>query len=511
MSKFNSAKVSSTATTNLAGGSAYKESAKLELASLLVTSFLSGDKAYEKEADTIKRLEKLYEKMNTEDKKFFAQAAIYARDKFRLRSISHLCASLIGEGISAGNYDKEDKAWIANFFSKVVMRGDDITEIISAYKSRPNCYKSKKGRIQIPEAMKSGLSKALGRMDEYQLAKYRGSNKETSLIDAVRMLHAKATDKNKTGLEKLVKGTLRSTETWEAKQSAAGQVAADVTDKEEKAKAVAQAQSEAWEDFVNKGDKIEYMALLRNLRNIEEKASEETFKKALAIIRDPKKVLSSKQLPFRFLTAMKQMMHSRAAVSALSDALEISVSNCPELPGKTAILVDISGSMSTKCSSVGCASVSEVAGIFAASLYKKNEDAEIVLFGSKGWYLKANPKDSIETIAENCHCRYAWTCMGAGFEILNRAYDRIIVLSDMQSWVDPQYAKDTKDAFRKYAKKYNPNVKLYSFDLAGMGTLQFPERNVFTIAGLSEHVFDIMAKMEEDKRYMIHEIEAIEL
>ena len=56
MSKFNSAKVSSTATTNLAGGSAYKESAKLELASLLVTSFLSGDKAYEKEADTIKRL-----------------------------------------------------------------------------------------------------------------------------------------------------------------------------------------------------------------------------------------------------------------------------------------------------------------------------------------------------------------------------------------------------------------------------------------------------------------------
>ena len=180
MSKFNSAKVSSTATTNLAGGSAYKESPKLELASLLVTSFLSGDKAYEKEAGTIRRLEKLYEKMNTEDKQFFAKAAIYARDKFRLRSISHLCASLIGEGVAKGLYDEADKKWIANFFSKVVMRGDDITEIISAYKSRPECYRSKKGRIQVPEVMKAGLSEAFGRMDEYQLAKYRGDKKDTS-------------------------------------------------------------------------------------------------------------------------------------------------------------------------------------------------------------------------------------------------------------------------------------------------------------------------------------------
>ena len=37
------------------------------------------------------------------------------------------------------------------------------------------------------------------------------------------------------------------------------------------------------------------------------------------------------------------------------------------------------------------------------------------------------------------------------------------------------------------------------------------ERNVFAIAGVSEHAFDIMSKMEEDKQYMIHEIEAIEL
>ena len=511
MSKFNSQKISSTATVNLAGGSAYKESTKLELASLLVTSFISGDKAYEKESDTIARVKKLYDALNDEDKQFFAKAAIYARDKFRLRSISHLCASLIGEGVAKGLYNEADKKWIANFFSKVVMRGDDITEIISAYKSRPECYRSKKGRIQVPEVMKAGLSEAFGRMDEYQLAKYRGDNKDTSLVDAAVMVHAKATDKNRIGLEKLIKGTLRNTDTWEAKQTKAGQAASEIKDEAKKAEVVAEAQKEAWEDFVNKGDKIEYMALLRNLRNIKEKASEETYKKALDIIRDPKKVLSSKQLPFRFLVAMQQLSSDKAAVKALSEALEISVSNCPELPGKTAICVDISGSMSTRCTSLGSVQVTDVAGIFAGALYKKNEDADIILFGSKGHYLKANPLDSLATIAEKCHCRNAWTSMGAAFEIMNRAYDRIIILSDMQSWVDPAFSRDTKTAFRKYAKKFNPDVKLYSFDLAGMGTLQFPERNVFAIAGVSERAFDIMSKMEEDKQYMIHEIEAIEL
>ena len=104
--------------------------------------------------------------------------------------------------------------------------------------------------------------------------------------------------------------------------------------------------------------------------------------------------------------------------------------------------------------------------------------------------------------------------MGVAFSALKESYDRIIILSDMQSWMETYSywnSGSTKDYFNAYAKKYNPNVRLYSFDLAGNGTLQFPERNVFTIAGLSEHTFEIMGKMEEDKSYLVHEIEAIEL
>ena len=515
MSKFNSKKTNTTKTTNLAGGVAYKESNKLALASLLVTSFLT-DKAYESEQQITKRLETLYKELLKEDKTFFAKASIYARDKFRLRSISHLASAILGEGLTDNQYSDEDKKWLVNYFNKIVMRGDDITEIISAYKSRPNAYVSKAGRIQLPMVMKHGFSKAMGKMDSYQFAKYKCENRETSMIDAVRMTHAEATDKNREALAQLVAGTLKNTETWEAKQSSAGKAGADATSKEEKQAAVAEAKKEAWSEFVAKGDKIEYMALLRNLRNILEQADESTIKKALELVQKPELVNRSKQLPFRFLTAMvelKQATNRRDVYTALDNALELSVDNCPVFPGRTAILVDVSGSMDCSCSTCGRAQVTTVAGIFAGALYKKN-DSDIILFGSTARKCDVNPNDSIATIAKACLCRNEGTNMGAAFDALKESYDRIIILSDMQSWMETHSywsSGSTKDYFNAYAKKYNPNVRLYSFDLAGNGTLQFPERNVFTIAGLSEHTFEIMGKMEEDKSYLVHEIEAIEL
>lgn len=510
MSKFNTVKVPDNITTNLAGGKAYKQSTKLALASLLITSFLC-DKAYETEANIIKRLEKYYKELD--DKKFFAKAAIYARDKFRLRSISHLAAAIVGEGVATGNYSEEDKKWLKNFFSKIVMRGDDTTEIISAYKARPNAYKNKAGRVQLTNVMKKGFSEAIGRMDAYQLAKYRSDKKETSLVDVVRMCHAKPTTRNGVGLAKLIKGTLKNTETWEAKQTAAGQVGADSATAEERTEQVKAAKKEAWAEFVAKGDKIEYMALLRNLRNILLEADMDTVNKAVELVQKPELVKKGKQLPFRYLTALMAIapLGHRGAIEALSKALEISVDNVPELPGDTAILVDVSGSMACACQTCGGVRVDHVAGIFAGALFKKNKGAQIVLFGSHGRFYHANPLDSIASISKGCEARSEGTYMAAGFGTLKKSYDRIIVLSDMQTWMERGYGMETREEFKKYAKKYNPNVKLYSFDLAGNGTMQFPEENVFCIAGLSEHAFDVMSKMEEDKAYMIHEIEAIEL
>ncbi len=47
---------------------------------------------------------------------------------------------------------------------------------------------------------------------------------------------------------------------------------------------------------------------------------------------------------------------------------------------------------------------------------------------------------------------------------------------------------------------------MYSIDLAGYGTLQVPEKDVYCLAGFSEKIFDIMKYIEEDKDALLEAI-----
>jgi hypothetical protein len=78
----------------------------------------------------------------------------------------------------------------------------------------------------------------------------------------------------------------------------------------------------------------------------------------------------------------------------------------------------------------------------------------------------------------------------------------------MQGWVG--YTSPSAE-FNQYKKKFSANPFVYSWDLAGYGTLQFPEQNVFAMAGFSDKVFDIMKLMETDKQALYNEIKSIKL
>lgn len=58
---------------------------------------------------------------------------------------------------------------------------------------------------------------------------------------------------------------------------------------------------------------------------------------------------------------------------------------------------------------------------------------------------------------------------------------------------------------------YRPHCKMYSIDLAGYGTLQVPEKDVYCLAGFSEKIFDLMKFFEEDKDALVNTIKAIEM
>ena len=247
MSKFNTTvPKSKTLTENLAGGQAYSQSNELALVSLLLTSFVN-DQFYRNAQSSLDELRKLSEKVK--DKEFVAKAAIFARDRFGMRSITHALAGELTSQLSGAEWGK-------NFYDKVVVRVDDMTEIMSYYLA----YKTSKDSPKFPNALKKGFAKAFDKFDGYQLAKYKGDNKEVKLVDLVNIVHPVPTERNKVALESLVKGELKNTQTWESMLSQAGQMAESEED-------LTKLKADAWGELISTR-KIGYFALLRNLRNI---------------------------------------------------------------------------------------------------------------------------------------------------------------------------------------------------------------------------------------------------
>ncbi|NBQ71097.1 MAG: hypothetical protein EBU46_20605, partial [Nitrosomonadaceae bacterium] len=156
-------------TTNLAGGDAHAMSSRLEVASLLAGSLMSGkneDAAfYESEARRIKRLTDLI----TIDPEFAAKAILWARHEAGLRSVSHIGAAMLASKVKGAS-------WTRAFFENVVKRPDDMCETVAAYRE---LMKSN----YIPNAMKDGFRAAFGKFDEYSMAKYQMKEKDPSLVD----------------------------------------------------------------------------------------------------------------------------------------------------------------------------------------------------------------------------------------------------------------------------------------------------------------------------------------
>lgn len=473
MSRFNEAK-QTTKSENLAGGLSYKQSPELELVSILLTSF-ANDQFYRSANETFTKLISL---VIDSDKEFVAKAAVYARTKFGMRSITHVVASELAQHISG-------KGWAKDFYDAIVYRPDDMMEILSY-------HVTKNGKI--PNSMKKGFAKAFDRFDKYKLAKYRGEGKGFKLIDVVNMVHPVPTGKNAEAINALVKGELKSFDTWESELSKAGQNAEGEVDKAEQKK-------EVWVTLIRE-NKLGYFALLRNLRNIIEQAPE-IITEALEQLVNENDIKKSLVLPFRFLTAYEEIKKLsngkivRDTLVALNKAVDISVNNVPKFDGDTLVVLDESGSMSGKPSTIG--------SLFSAVLIKSN-NADFITFSDNARYRNVNPLDSTITVAGSIKFSSGGTNFHSIFQTANKKYDRVIILSDMQGWI----GYNTPSAsFNEWKKRTGSNPFVYSFDLNSYGSMQFPENNVFCLAGFSEKVFDIMKLMEQDKKALVNEIKKI--
>ena len=479
---------------NHEGAEAFVMTPELELYTAVVTASLS-DKFYEKDDERMDRIVNLIAQV---DPMFVARLAVYTRTQMYLRSVPLL---LLVELAKVHNGDN----LVSRAVAQTVLRADEITELLACYQSR-NPSGNKKKLNKLSHQIQVGLQQAFNHFDEYQFAKYDRGGMEVRLRDALFLVHPKAKDEAQQVIfDKITSKSLAVPYTWETELSALGQT------KVETEEARAEAFRLKWEELIDSG-KVGYMALMRNLRNIlESEVSHEHIEKVCDTLSDAKAVANAKQLPFRYLSAYREVEEivspsTAAVLSALEEAALCSAENIEGFGNDTKVLLacDVSGSM---CCSISPRSTVEYydIGLMLAMMLKNRCKQVISGFFGNSWKTVNLPNSGILANTMNLRRREGEVGYATNGHLViewlinhKEVMDKVMIFTDLQMWDSYGIGNSLKKSWHRY-KAMAPNAKLYLFDLAGYGQtpLSLAERDVYLIAGWSDKIFDVLHAIEE--------------
>lgn len=486
-------------TLNEEGGVAFRPDAKMELTLRTVSSLIGEDGFYKPGKDLDQELRNSIHSVAQTDPAFIMKLALFARTKMYLRTAPVVLMGEYAMSVGKGKVPNARK-----YITETIQRADEITELIAYVMAQNKSRKVFKGKI--PQVIKHGIAGAFGKFNEYQFAKYNRDG-EVKLKDALFLCHPKPRDKIAEGVfKRIAEDALEIPDTWEVAISTQGST------------------KEAWENIV---PKMGYMALLRNLRSLLDKQVD--MQPVLKQITDPKEVAKSKQFPYRFVSAYKELQDrsdSGKVLEALADAVELSVQNIPVFTGKTFVTCDISGSMDSTPSEKSKIKMNEIGCLFGAIMHKKSEDSIVSVFATDHVPVSLSSRDSLFTNMDKMLRQETNGCGTDAYKAMNwlvdnKVYvDRIVLFSDMQC-----YSGEAKSIYRynstqniyaglvKYRQTVNPNVFVYSFDLAHYGTTQFPQDDprVCLAGGFSDKILSFIPMFERSRADMLAEIESISI
>src|SRR5271166_779791 len=254
---------------------------------------------------------RIAEAAKTVSPRVLADLAYEARGKFNLRHVPLLLLALLaGRGVKDG--------LVGDAIAATIQRADELAEFLTIY-AKVNGVAPGALKPKLSAQVKKGLAAAFTKFDAYQLAKYDRAG-AVRLRDALFLCHAKPKDDEQGALWKqLIAGELTSPDTWEVALSGGAD------------------KKETFERLLREGN-LGYLALLRNLRNMTQAGCDDALIREAILARKG----AQRVLPFRYIAAARACPQMEPA---LDQALVASISAMPALRGKTAILVDVSGSM----------------------------------------------------------------------------------------------------------------------------------------------------------------------
>ncbi|MNI50321.1 hypothetical protein D3C73_1049750 [compost metagenome] len=218
---------------------------------------------------------------------------------------------------------------------------------------------------------------------------------------------------------------------------------------------------------------------------------------------DKQALQKARILPFRFATAFRQVEHPDLK-DALRQAVELTFDNLPELGGRTAIFLDISGSMDGEYLQIG--------SVFALAMYKKTQGNSLFwLFDTEVTDAKPSRYDSILTQSERIKS-YGGTDTGAPVRQLiaqGEKVDQIIIITDeQQNSGSPFY-----EQLKVYRSRVNRDTKAFIVDIAPYRHAMVPEQDnqTFYIYGWSDTVLSYIAQSVQGYRTMTERVMDMDL
>ena len=361
-----------------------------ELRRAVMACMLFEGQFYESGEDSAKRMQGLIKSVTFDEA---AQIAIDAREKMKLR---HAPLFLVRELL---RYHKGRQ--MGDLIARVIQRPDECGELLALY--------WKDGKDQpLTAQLKIGMARALKKFNEYQLSKW---NKDgaVKLRDVLFLSHARPNNEEQAAVfKKLAENKLTTPDTWEVALSGGAD------------------KKETFTRLIT-DKKLGAMALLRNLRGMIEAGVSED------VIRDGLNAMNAERvLPFRFISAAKY-------APRLEDALESAMFKClaevPKLGGKTALLIDHSGSMEHVVSGRSEITRFDAAAALAMILREICDRVRVFTFSDK--LIEVPPRRGFAMVqAVREVINPVSTLLGSAVRTVYKNYpecDRVIVVTDEQS------------------------------------------------------------------------------
>ncbi len=327
-----------------------------------------------------------------------AAIAIEAREKMNLRHVPLLLVREMAR-------HERMRPYVADTLSRVIQRADEPAEFLSLY--------WQDGKKPLAHSVRRGLAAALAKFNEYSFAKYRGDNKSVKVRDIFRLVHPEPKDAQQSALwERVVNGELTTPDTWEVSLSANDGLS----------------KAEKWTRLVSE-EKLGALALLRNLRNMEqEKVDDRLIRTALV------KSNVSRVLPFRFIAAAR---HAPRFEPELEAKLFEAIGEA-RLPGHTVILVDVSGSMEAQLSRKSDMTRMDAACGVAMVGREMCEQVDVFTFSNQLVQVPSRRGFALRDAVVNSQA-HGGTELGSALKTLHQRFGsgapwaRIIVITDEQS------------------------------------------------------------------------------